>query len=74
MEAARILADLDRCEHGRHIDDPCFGCPGGLSAGNPHLRAGQTIGYGLDGIPIVVPGRADKYRPEAWYPTLKDPQ
>lgn len=34
----RILAsDLDRCEHGRHSTDSCFGCPGGKSAGNPFL-------------------------------------
>jgi hypothetical protein len=30
-------ADLDRCEHGRHSIDHCFGCPGGQSTGNVFL-------------------------------------
>lgn len=67
MNAGQILVDLDRCDHGRHHGDPCFGCPEGMSAGNPHMSPGQIIGYGLDGVLIVVPGRADKHRPEAWY-------
>ena len=54
MIAETLLADLDRCEHGRHDGDPCFGCPDGVSPGNPHMRPGQVIGYGLDGIEIVV--------------------
>ena len=53
--------DLDRCEHGRHSIDPCFGCPGGLSTGNlwlttpgnipgDRIRIGTTLG----GEPIYV--------------------
>jgi hypothetical protein len=67
VTADRVLADLDRCEHGRHQGDQCFSCPDGLSPGNPHLRPGQTIGYGLDGVPIVVPTRARKYNAANWY-------
>lgn len=70
MDAIHILADLDRCEHGRHFGDPCSDCPDQLSPGNPHMQPGQTIGYGLDGIPIVVPDRSHKYRPDAWYGQL----
>lgn len=35
---ASILSDLDRCEHGRHVQDACNGCMnehGGHNAGNP---------------------------------------
>lgn len=52
--------DLDRCEHGRHSIDNCFGCPGGWSTGNLFLvnqnepleqvRIGTTLG----GDPIYV--------------------
>lgn len=66
MDAARILADLDRCPHGRHEGDNCFGC-GGPSVGNPHIRPGDVIGYGLDGVRIVMPARGDKHAPERWY-------
>jgi len=31
------VADLDRCEHGRHSIDSCFYCPDGHSAGNVFL-------------------------------------
>lgn len=31
------VADLDRCEHGRHSLDACDGCPGGKSTGNLYL-------------------------------------
>lgn len=47
--------DLDRCEHGRHAADKCFDCPGGQSAGNPHLERGSVIGYGYTGAPIRMP-------------------
>lgn len=33
---ARILSDLDRCEHGRHEGDNCYGCAG-PSQGNPMM-------------------------------------
>lgn len=65
---AALAADLDRCQHGRHQGDPC-GPDGecqGTSAGNPHLRPGQTIGYGLRGDRIVMPDRDHKHNPAAW--------
>jgi hypothetical protein len=65
--AETVLADLDRCEHGRHCGNACFGCPEGVSPGNPHMQPGQVIGYGLDGIEIVVPDRSHKYNPSNWY-------
>lgn len=58
---AQILMDLDRCEHGRHAADSCFNCPGGHSAGNPHLERGAIIGYRYTGAPIRVP---DSHRGE----------
>ncbi|MGW5426843.1 hypothetical protein ACWET9_06400 [Streptomyces sp. NPDC004059] len=63
---AGVLADLDRCEHGRHTADICGGCPQGRSAGNPHLTVGQQIGYGIHGDPIYVPHPEDRWVPEAW--------
>lgn len=65
-----LLADLDRCVHGRHSVDPCLACPGGTSTGNPHLPPGTVIGYGLGGEsdPIVVPQPGDRNTPEAWRP------
>jgi len=50
------LGDLDRCVHGRHLADPCFGCPGGQSTGNRCLDEGQVIGHNVYGTPIVVQG------------------
>lgn len=67
MIAETVLADLDRCEHGRHGGDACFSCPDGVSPGNPHMQPGQVIGYGLDGVEIVVPDQARKYNPSNWY-------
>ncbi len=68
---AALLADLDRCEHGRHQGDPCGpdGACTGTSTGNPHLRPGQTIGYGLRGDRIVMPDREGKHDPAAWRTT-----
>lgn len=39
------VEDLDRCEHGRHSVDACWGCPGGRSSGNLFLipRPGLEI-------------------------------
>lgn len=48
------LADLDRCEHGRHAVDPCFSCPDGWSTGNLFLRDGQRIGTNHGGDPVVI--------------------
>lgn len=66
---ANILLDLDRCKHGRHSIDPCFSCPDGMSAGNPHLKPGEIIGYGLSGVPIRMPDRSRGEHPydvESW--------
>lgn len=64
----KILTDLDRCQHGRHVGDPCGPADDctGTSAGNPHLRPGQVIGYGLRADLIVVPDRDHKHEPAAW--------
>lgn len=42
-EWATIVADLDRCEHGRHEGDVCGGASGcnGPSKGNPKLTGAQ---------------------------------
>lgn len=63
---ARVLMDLDRCEHGRHSADRCFDCPEGRSAGNPYARPGTRIGTDVYGRPIVVPGPDRRLDPEAW--------
>lgn len=47
-------SDLDRCAHGRHMIDPCFGCPSGRSTGNLYLFDGRRIGTYLDGREIRV--------------------
>lgn len=60
-----ILADLDRCQHGRHEGDPCGSC-GGLSTGNPCLADGRVLGYGPYGNPIALPARDRKTDPAAW--------
>jgi len=73
----KILTDLDRCPHGRHQDDPCGPADdcNGTSAGNPHLRPGAVIGYGLRGDHIVMPDRDRKHDPAAWrqQPTTDQP-
>lgn len=48
------LADLDRCEHGRHAVDNCLSCPDGWSTGNGYLEPNQRIGTTLGGEPITV--------------------
>jgi hypothetical protein len=65
---AALVADLDRCQHGRHQGDPCGPADAcmGTSAGNPHLRPGAVIGYGLRGDRIVMPDREHKHDPAAW--------
>lgn len=62
---AALVADLDRCEHGRHWGDDCGDC-GTTSKGNPHLRPNEVIGYGVHGDPIYMPYRVDKDNPAAW--------
>ncbi len=64
---AAILADLDRCIHGRHEGDTCAEC-GGPSKGNPNFRTGQVIGYGLYADQIVMPPRERRSEPRAWRP------
>jgi hypothetical protein len=71
---AALVADLDRCQHGRHQGDACGPADActGTSVGNPHLRPGQTIGYGLRGDHIVMPDRDHKHDPAAWRQTKED--
>lgn len=57
-----LASNLTRCPHGRHKGDRCahgqtssgreYGCPGGISLGNPHLAT--VIGYDLGGEPIFL--------------------
>lgn len=61
-----ILLDLDRCQHGRHQGDDCFGCDGGRSVGNPLLPPGTVIGYDISGRPYTVPERGDRHDPAMW--------
>ncbi|MEV4861455.1 hypothetical protein [Streptomyces ossamyceticus] len=62
---AALVADLDRCQHGRHVGDPCGPC-GTNSHGNPHMVVGDIIGYGIHGHHIVMPDRDHKHDPAAW--------
>jgi hypothetical protein len=62
---AAVLADLDRCAHGRHEGDVCGDC-GGPSKGNDHLPRGTVIGYDIGGRPVVMPDREHKHDPQAW--------
>jgi hypothetical protein len=70
-----LLSDLDRCQHGRHEGDACGPADSctGTSAGNPHLRPGQVIGYGLRRDHIVMPGRDHKHDLAAWRVPPTDP-
>lgn len=62
---ADIMLHLDRCEHGRHENDPCGSC-GDRSRGNPHIRTGQILGYDLRGNRISMPSPEEKSNPAAW--------
>lgn len=68
-----LLADLDRCQHGRHHGDACGPADDctGTSVGNPHLRPGQVIGYGLRGDEIVMPDRGHKHDLVAWRASIE---
>ena len=67
--AGRILTDLDRCEHGRHEGDACFGCPGGVSVGN--VKTGGVIGYSLRATHrYVMPPRGQRHKWEAYVQTV----
>lgn len=65
---ARVLHDLNRCEHGRHEGDACSsGCAGGISLGNPVMRlADEFLGQpgmppGSEGVPTQPPLRTVGY-------------
>lgn len=70
---ASTLTDLDRCEHGRHEGDDCFGCEG-RSKGNPLMAcsparnvaylAARQIGFDISGRPICVPERGERWEGE----------
>lgn len=62
-----FFADLDRCEHGRHRQDNCFGCPDGQSSGNKLLETGRVIGHDYRGRQIVVPPQDQRRHVAAWY-------
>lgn len=63
--ALKMLSDLDRCMHGRHEGDTCWGCEGGYSLGNPNIRPGQVFGYGLSGMTqYILPERAKRHQAE----------
>lgn len=64
-QLGRILLDLDRCMHGRHILDACGDC-GGMSKGNPNLKPGQVIGYTVHAELIRMPAGSDRHHPGAW--------
>lgn len=65
--ALKMLSDLDRCMHGRHEGDNCFSCEGGWSKGNPNIRPGQVLGYGLSGMTqYVMPPREKRHEAENW--------
>jgi hypothetical protein len=62
---AALVADLDRCQHGRHEGDACADC-GGASPGNPLIGLNGVIGYDRHGHYIVLPDRDHKHDPAAW--------
>jgi hypothetical protein len=66
---ASVLAELDRCDHGRHEGDICSGTKGcnGPSEGNPRFKTGDRIGTSMLGRPIVMPPRGRRDDPAAWY-------
>lgn len=61
-----LLAALDRCVHGRHRQDKCFGCPRGQSEGNQFLQPGTRIGTTLHGKPIIAPENHERGFRERW--------
>jgi hypothetical protein len=66
---ASVLAELDRCDHGRHEGDICSGTKGcnGPSEGNPRFKTSDRIGTSMLGRPIVMPPRGRRDDPAAWY-------
>lgn len=70
IKALALLADLDRCQHGRHHIDTCLSCPGGNSVGNPYCRPHAILGFDYAGRVISMPAdHADQLDPAAWYET-----
>jgi hypothetical protein len=63
---ARILNDLNRCEHGRHEKDACYSCEGGVSSGNQILPVGMVIGHTVYGDEITIPPWDDWHDPKKW--------
>ena len=61
----RLVSDLSRCQHGRHIGDVCSAC-GGPSKGNSHAVPGTVIGYDIGGRPYIVPAKAQFARIDEW--------
>lgn len=47
-----VLSCLDRCQHGRHEGDSCYGCPGEVSAGTP--LGDVVFAYDLGGAAVFV--------------------
>lgn len=69
---AAMVADLDRCPHGRHRGDVCSGVRGcdGPSLGNPLLPPGTVLGFDISGRPYVVPERIGaRWDVQAWRTT-----
>lgn len=62
----RMVADLDRNEHGRHEGDVDAGDPTGVSHGNPRLQTGDVLGYDIGGRSYVMPERGRRGDPIAW--------
>jgi hypothetical protein len=52
------IADLDRCEHGRHSIDQCFDCPNGRSSGNQYVLSPSSYHEGGR----ITPGELDRKR------------
>lgn len=66
-----MMADLDRCRHGRHEIDPCAFCPPSGNTGNPHLKEGDVIGYTVYAKPMKVPAVEDRIHPGKWRPSRR---
>ena len=67
MDFAQLLGSFDRCEHGRHKRDNCWGCPDGQSTGNLIIPPGTVIGHGVRGVEIVVPQPDERLEdPNVW--------
>ena len=68
VRALAILLDLDRCQHGRHEGESCFGCSGQVSVGNEHNPPGHILGYTVHGRTIAVPmDKAGRHDLQNWY-------